>query len=103
MGPQKGQRVGDRSCIPWIGSNAAAVKIGSNAIHSYSYFHQQKFQAQYNYWKNSLQFEGESIGCILHGPSMFAVKAKIYGVIYNQFSSMAFDETSSYWSAPKSS
>ena len=39
----------------------------------------------------------------LHGPSMFAVKAKIYGVIYNQPSSIAFDETSSYRSAPKSS
>ena len=31
---------------------------------------------------------------------MFAVKAKIYGVLYNQASSVAFDETSSYWSAP---
>ena len=39
----------------------------------------------------------------LHGPSMFAVKAKIYGVLYNQASSIAFDETSSYWSALKSS
>ena len=29
---------------------------------------------------------------------MFAVKAKIYGVLYNQASSVAFDETSSYWS-----
>ena len=38
---------------------------------------------------------------ILHGPSMFAVKAKIYGVLYNQASSIAFDETSSYWSALK--
>ena len=27
---------------------------------------------------------------------MFAVKAKIYGVLYNQSSSIAFDETSSY-------
>ena len=34
---------------------------------------------------------------------MFAVKAKIYGVLYNQVSSIAFDETSSYWSALKSS
>ena len=25
----------------------------------------------------------------LHGPSMFAVKAKIYGVLYNQHSSIA--------------
>ena len=33
---------------------------------------------------------------------MFAVKAKIDGVHYNQFSSIDFDETSSYWSAPKS-
>ena len=33
---------------------------------------------------------------------MFAVKAKIYGVLYNQSSSIAFDETSSYWLAPKS-
>ena len=39
----------------------------------------------------------------LHGPSMFAVKAKIYGVLYNQASSIAFDETSSYWSALKKS
>ena len=39
----------------------------------------------------------------LHGPSMFTVKAKIYGVLYNQASSIAFDETSSYWSALKSS
>ena len=39
----------------------------------------------------------------LHGPSMFAVKAKIYGVLYKQSSSSAFDETSSYWSAPKNS
>ena len=37
----------------------------------------------------------------LHGPSMFAVKAKIDGSLYNQSSSIAFDETSSYWSAPK--
>ena len=29
--------------------------------------------------------------------------AKIYGVLYNQPSSVAFDETSSYWSMPKSS
>ena len=40
---------------------------------------------------------------LLHGPSMFAVKAKIYGVIYKQSSSIAFDETSIYWSAPKTS
>ena len=41
------------------------------------------------------------LGETLHGPSVFAVKAKIYGVIYNQSSSIAFDETSSYWSAQK--
>ena len=28
---------------------------------------------------------------------MFAVKAKVYGVLYNQASSIAFDVTSSYW------
>ena len=38
---------------------------------------------------------------MLHGPSIFANKAKIYGVFYNQSSSIAFDETSSYWTAPK--
>ena len=38
---------------------------------------------------------------LLHGPSMFAVKAKIYGVLYKQSSSIAFDETSTYWSALK--
>ena len=32
---------------------------------------------------------------------MFAVKAKIYEALYKQSSSIAFDETSSYWSAPK--
>ena len=36
-------------------------------------------------------------------PVMLAVKAKIYGVLYRQSSSIAFDETSSYWSALKSS
>ena len=40
---------------------------------------------------------------LLHSSSMFAVKAKIYGVLYNQSSSITFDETSSYWSVPKSS
>ena len=42
------------------------------------------------------------VGVVLHGPSMFAVKAKIDGVLDNQASSIAFDETSSYWSALKS-
>ena len=37
----------------------------------------------------------------LHGPSMFAIKAKIYGVLYKQSNSIAVDETSSYWSAQK--
>ena len=32
---------------------------------------------------------------LLHGPSMFAVKAKIYGVLCKQSSAIAFDETSS--------
>ena len=32
---------------------------------------------------------------------MLAVKAKIYGVLYKKYSSIAFDETSSYWSALK--
>ena len=39
----------------------------------------------------------------LHGTSMFAVKAKDFGVLYNQSSSIAFYETSSYWSAAKNS
>ena len=39
----------------------------------------------------------------LHGPSIFAVKAKIYGGLFNQSISTAFGETSIYWSAPKSS
>ena len=39
----------------------------------------------------------------LHGPTMFAIKAKVYGVIYKQSSSIAFDETFSYWLALKSS
>ena len=29
----------------------------------------------------------------LHGTAMFAIKAKIYGVLYKQSSSIAFDET----------
>ena len=40
---------------------------------------------------------------LLHGPSMFVVRAKIYGVLYKQSSCIAFDETSSYWTAPISS
>ena len=40
---------------------------------------------------------------LLYGLSMFAVKATIYGVLYHQASSIAFDETSSYWTALKSS
>ena len=40
---------------------------------------------------------------VLHGTSIFAVKAKIYGVLYKQSGSITFDETSSYWSALKSS
>ena len=40
---------------------------------------------------------------VLHGPSLLAVKANIYGVLYNQSSCIALDETSSYWPAPKSS
>ena len=36
-------------------------------------------------------------------PVMLAVKANIYGVLYKQYSSITFDETSSYWSAQKSS
>ena len=38
----------------------------------------------------------------LHCPSMLAVKAKIYGVLYKQSSSIDIDETSSYWSALES-
>ena len=34
---------------------------------------------------------------------MFAVNAKIYGVLYNPAGSIDFNETSSYWSAPKNS
>ena len=34
---------------------------------------------------------------------MFAVKAKIFGVLYKQPSFIAFDETSSYWSWAKNS
>ena len=57
-----------------------------------------------NYSNSNLQIAAPMYSfCVLHGPSMFAVKAKIYGVLYNQASSIAFDETSSYWSALKSS
>ena len=38
---------------------------------------------------------------VIAQPSMFAVMGKIYGVIYNQSSSIAFEETCSYWSGPK--
>ena len=38
----------------------------------------------------------------LHGPPMFTLKAKIYGMIYNLSRYIAFSETSSYWSALKS-
>ena len=45
----------------------------------------------------------ETLLLLLHGPSMLAVKAKIYGMLYEQSNSIAFDETSSYWSALKAS
>ena len=48
-------------------------------------------------------FHTVCINAKLHSPSLFAVKAKIYDVLYKQSSSIAFDETSSYWSAPKNS
>ena len=38
---------------------------------------------------------------ILHGPSVFPAMMKINGVLYNQSSSVAFDETSSCWSVSK--
>ena len=64
----------------------------------------------YRWWQKKLATADKSkklmlskLRTKLHGPIMFAVKAKIYGVLYNQSSSIAFDETSSYWSAPKSS
>ena len=50
---------------------------------------------------SAFQWSTSDTPLVLHGPSMFAVKAKIYGAIYNQSSYIAFDETSSYWSAPK--
>ena len=46
--------------------------------------------------ETSLITESDQTRMKLHGPSMFAVKAKHYGVFYNQSSSIAFDETSSY-------
>ena len=53
--------------------------------------------------KENLSTPENRTALILYGPSVFAVKAKIYGVLYKQFSSIAFDETSSYWSVPKTS
>ena len=71
------------------------------------------FVAKYIYMRNSAHDSNCSLPFVhhstrqrcllLHGPSMFAAKAKIYGVLYNQASSIAFDETFSYWSALKSS
>ena len=59
--------------------------------------------------KHALEFKfvcifslSEQIVHITH-PSMLAVMTKIYGVLYKQSSSIAFAETSSYWSAPKNS
>ena len=46
---------------------------------------------------------GSILALLLHGPSIFVVRAKTYGVLYNQASSMAFDETSRYWSTLKRS
>ena len=79
-------------------------------------FHMTQFMANQCFFSlfSSLCMTGQSVQQVLeinhrcfedllHGPSMFAVKAKIYGVLYNQASSIAFDETSSYWSALKSS
>ena len=53
--------------------------------------------------RTGLQQQRNTYLLLLHGPSMFADKAKIHGALYNQASSIAFDEASSYWSALKSS
>ena len=54
--------------------------------------------SKYQKFSSDLQPSGRRFSVVI---AMFAVKAKIYGVIYNQSSSIAFDETFSYWSAPK--
>ena len=51
----------------------------------------------------SVKIDRKHTVCKLHGPSMFTIKAKIYGVLSNRSSSITFDETSSHWSGPKSS
>ena len=47
--------------------------------------------------------ESEKLFGVIARPDKVHRYAKIYGVPCNQSSSIAFDETSSYWSAPKSS
>ena len=57
-----------------------------------------------HYSGRAMVLEIFSAGCLLIvRPSMVGVKEKIYGVLYNQSSYIAFDEASSYWSAPKRS
>ena len=53
------------------------------------------------YFVTFILFDGKS--WIKNCTARHVVKAKIYGALYNQSSSVAFDIKSSYWSAPKSS
>ena len=85
-----------------LGVNATLLVLSCRGSHLYMYL---QF---FSFIKSIIDMIGFFYMCIsqsiffkLHGPSMFAVKAKIFGVLYKQSSSIAFDETSSYWSALK--
>ena len=57
---------------------------------------------------STLENEAGSVGWLFEEANCTArqcspLRRKIYGVLYNQASSIVFDETSSYWSVLKSS
>ena len=69
----------------------------------------QVFDQDFSYFKHlsikaigligtKFQMELSGVRDKITWPIMFAIKAKIYGELYKQSSSIAFDETSSYWS-----
>ena len=73
--------------------------IDSNYL---NYGYQQTIY-KYRYLESVIYISYFSFMAITCEGSLLAVKAKIYGALYKQSSSIAFDETSSYWSALKSS
>ena len=91
------------SCLDsCLNVNPFALDTFAPSLIACSWFGELQTQSDYIRY-TTLSIVRLFIMALLHGPLMFAAKAKFYRVLYKQSSSIAFDETSSYWSAPKNS